>query len=123
MSQKEIAVSFLKMAASGEVKTAYERFVAPHMIHHNQYFNGDRQSLMVAMEEAHLKSPNRSIEIKRVITEGDLVVTHSLVTRQNPRDPRIAVVHIFRFEKDYIAELWDLGQPILADSPNQNGLF
>lgn len=123
MSKKEIAVSFLKMAATGDVRAAYERFVAPQMIHHNQYFRGDRQSLMEAMEEAHRKSPNRSIDIKRVITEDNIVVTHSLVTRQNLQESQIAVVHIFRFDHDRIVELWDLGQQIIADSPNQYGLF
>ena len=34
-----------------------------------------------------------------------------------------AVVHIFRFEQDRVVELWDLGQPISKDSPNENGLF
>tara|TARA_R110000796_G_scaffold88850_3_gene191833 strand:+ start:43799 stop:43912 length:114 start_codon:yes stop_codon:yes gene_type:complete len=35
----------------------------------------------------------------------------------------IAVVHIFRFKKERIIELWDLGQVISKDSPNENGLF
>jgi predicted SnoaL-like aldol condensation-catalyzing enzyme len=55
--------------------------------------------------------------------DGDTVITHSLVTRQDPQAPDIAVVHIFRFEHDRIAELWDLGQPISKDSPNENGMF
>ena len=50
-------------------------------------------------------------------------MTHSLVTRQDAKAPKIAVVHIFRFEQDRVAELWDLGQPIAADSPNENGMF
>jgi hypothetical protein len=44
------------------------------------------------------------------------------VTREDPEAPGIAVVHIFRFEQDRVAELWDLGQPILKQSPN-DGLF
>lgn len=34
-----------------------------------------------------------------------------------------ALVHIFRFEDDRIVELWDLGQPVPEDSPNENGMF
>jgi predicted SnoaL-like aldol condensation-catalyzing enzyme len=78
MSQKEMAASFLKMAGGGDVKAAYEKFIAPDFIHHNQYFKGDRQSLMNAMEEAHKKSPNKSIDVKQVLEDGDFVITHLL---------------------------------------------
>lgn len=123
MSKKEIAISFLKMAGSGDVKTAYEKFIAPDFIHHNQYFKGDRQSLMAAMEEASKVSPNKSIEIKHAYEDGNTVITHSLVTRQNPNEPDITVIHIFRFENDRVVELWDVGQAILKDLPNENGVF
>jgi predicted SnoaL-like aldol condensation-catalyzing enzyme len=123
MSPKEMAVSFLKMAGGGKVREAYEQFIAPDFIHHNQYFKGDRESLMLAMEEASRKSPNKSIDIKHVYDAGDTVITHSHVIRQDPADPGIAVVHIFRFKNGRVAELWDLGQPMMKDSPNENGMF
>ncbi len=123
MSPKEIAASFLKLAGTGNVREAYERFVAPEFIHHNQYFPGDRESLMNAMQEAHQKSPNKTIEVRKTYQDGDVVITQSLVTRQDPAEPGIAVVHIFRFKNDRIVELWDIGQPVLKDSPNKNGIF
>lgn len=123
MTKKEIAITFLKMAAMGEVQKAYAQFIAPHFIHHNQYFKGDRRSLMQAMEEASKSTPNKSINIKHVYEDIDTVITHSHVLRQTPDDPGIAVIHIFRFENDRIVELWDLGQPIEKDHPNENGLF
>ncbi|MEW6055493.1 MAG: nuclear transport factor 2 family protein [Bdellovibrionota bacterium] len=123
MTKKEMATSFLRMAASGQVKDAYEKFIAPTFIHHNQYFKGDRESLRAAMIEAHQVSPNRSLEVKQIFEDGDTVVTHSLVVRNNPDQPSVAVVHIFRFEDDRVVELWDLGQEIMKDSPNENGPF
>jgi len=120
---KEAATSFLKMAGTGKVKEAYDQYVAPSFVHHNQYFKGDRQSLLTAMQEASKTAPNKSIEIKHVYEDGDTVITHSLVTRQDADAPHIAVVHIFRFDQDRVAELWDLGQPISPDSPNENGMF
>jgi len=39
---KDRAVRFLKMAASGEVREAYARFVGPGFRHHNPFFE-DRQ--------------------------------------------------------------------------------
>ena len=123
MSHKEMAASFLKMAGAGDVKAAYEKFIAPDFIHHNQYFKGDRQSLMNAMEEAHKKSPNKSIDVKQVLEDGDFVITHSLVARSDPAQAPIAVVHIFRFKHDRVVELWDLGQELVRDSPSENGPF
>lgn len=49
-------------------------------------------------------------------------MVHSLV-KQNPEDLGRAVVHIFRFQDNKIVELWDIGQPIPEDSPNENGMF
>lgn len=123
MSQKEAAVTFLKMAAMGDVRSAYEKFIAPRFIHHNQYFKGDRESLLQAMEEAHRVSPNKSIEVKHVYEDGNSVITHSLVTRKNPSEQDVMVVHIFRFENGKMAELWDVGQLLEKESPNENGPF
>lgn len=120
MDKKTIAQSFLQLAGLGEVKKAFEKHVAPDFTHHNQYFKGNRSALLDAMEEAHKTSPNKAIEIKQCFLDGDNVVTHSLVTKM---DMDIAVVHIFKFENNKIVELWDLGQIIDKNSPNENGLF
>ena len=120
---KESATTFLKMASSGRVQEAYDQFVAPSFIHHNQYFAGDRQSLLDGMAEASRTAPNRAIDIKHVYEDGDVVITHSHVSRQDSDAPEVAVVHIFRFEHDRIVELWDLGQVISKDSPNRYGMF
>lgn len=124
MSQhNEAAKSFLKMAGGGKVQEAYDQYVAPSFIHHNQYFKGDRQSLLTAMQEASKSHPNKSIEIHHIYEDGNTVITHSLVIPHDAKSPNIAVVHIFRFEDGRIVELWDLGQSISKDSPNENGMF
>jgi predicted SnoaL-like aldol condensation-catalyzing enzyme len=123
MNRKESAVSFLKMAGTGNTGEAYAKFIAPDFIHHNQYFKGDRQSLESAMAEAHLKSPNKLIDVKRVFEDGDFVVTHARVVRGDQKEPDIAVVHIFRFQGDKVVELWDVGQLLIPNSPNENGAF
>lgn len=120
MSIKENAKSFLTLAGTGKVMEAFEKFAAPHFIHHNQYFKGDMASLKQAMKEDHQTNPNKSIDVKHIYQDGHTVVTHALVEKQ---EIKIAVVHIFKFEGDKIAELWDLGQVIAKDSPNENGLF
>src|SRR5262245_37580182 len=118
MTNKMSATSFLEMAGAGNVRAAYDRFVGPDFIHQNHSINGDRQSLMIAMEIAAKTHPNKAIDIKHIYEDGNVVITHSLVTRQDPDAPGIAVVHIFRFSDGRIAELWDVGQEISKDSPN-----
>jgi predicted SnoaL-like aldol condensation-catalyzing enzyme len=105
----------------GRVREAYDSFVAPHFRHHNPYFAGDAKSLAAGMEAAHRTRPNAAIEIQRTIEEGDLVAVHSRVRRSSGEE--IAVVHVFRFEDDKVAELWDIGAPVPTDSPNQYGMF
>ncbi|MBY0085733.1 nuclear transport factor 2 family protein [Brevibacillus sp. M2.1A] len=121
-SLKENAVSFLQLVASGKVREAYQRYTSPNFRHHNPFFRGDAHSLMLAMEENAAKNPHKILEVKRAIEEGDIVAVHSHV-KQNQEDLGGAVVHIFRFHNDQIVELWDVGQPIPADSPNENGMF
>jgi predicted SnoaL-like aldol condensation-catalyzing enzyme len=74
------------------------------------------------MEENAHRNPDKVLEVKRVIAEGEFVVTHSHV-KQKPGDLGAAVVHIFRFEKGRIVEFWDLGQPLPEESPNIHGMF
>lgn len=121
-SRKDQAESFLRLAASGQVRDAYQRHVGPGFRHHNPYFPGDADSLRRAMEENATQNPDKSLDVKLVLEDGDLVAVLSHV-KQDPDDRGGAVVHIFRFEEDRIVELWDVGQEIPEDSPNENGMF
>jgi predicted SnoaL-like aldol condensation-catalyzing enzyme len=122
VSLKEKAVSFLQLVASGKVEEAYDRYVSSDFCHHNPYFRGDTESLKAAMKENAAKTPNKTIEVKHAIEEGQMVVVHSHI-KQNPEELGAAVVHIFRFHDERIVELWDLGQPVPESSPNKNGMF
>jgi len=121
-SKKESAVSFLRQVASGKVREAYDAFVAPHFRHHNAYFRGDAESLRTGMEENAAGFPNKTFEVQRALEDGDLVAVHSRL-RLKPDMPEIAAVHIVRFEGGRIVEMWDVGQQVPAESPNENGMF
>lgn len=121
-SQKEKAISFLKLVASGKVREAFQSYISPDFRHHNPFFSGDADSLLVAMEENAMQTPNKNLEVKLAMQEDDKVVIYSHI-QQHPEDSGGAVVHIFRFQTGQIVEMWDIGQPIPEDSPNKNGMF
>src|SRR6478752_1740581 len=95
-SLKETAMDFLRLASSGDVRRAYDLYVARDFKHHNPYFKGDRESLMKGMEDSAKSSPNKEFKIFRALQDGDLVAVHSRVIQEFSQAP-ISVVHIFRF--------------------------
>ena len=121
-SHADIATSFLRMCARGEVREAYDRYVSHDFVHHNAWFAGDRESLLRAMEESAAKEPNKSFEVRQVIDGGDKVAVLSHLKRAEA-NLEYAVVHIARIVDGKIVELWDLGQEIPKDSPNELGMF
>jgi predicted SnoaL-like aldol condensation-catalyzing enzyme len=66
--------------------------------------------------------PQLNVEIKRTVAEGDLVVTHSLITT-SPEDRGTAAVDIFGLENGKIVEHWDVLQPVPETSENDNTMF
>ncbi len=122
IDHKEAAASFLRLASSGKVKEAYRQYVDASFRHHNPYFPGNAAALSAAMVENAAQFPQKAIEIKHVLADGDLVAVHAHV-RLQPGDLGVATIHIFRFEGDRIVELWDVGQAVPESSPNKNGMF
>ena len=122
MNHKERAISFLRLASSGNVREAYERYVHQDFRHHNPYVPGDRASLLAGMEENAATFPQKDFEALRALEDGDLVAVHGRV-RLKPSSPWIVLIHIYRFQDNQIIEEWEAGQEVPQDSPNQNGAF
>ena len=122
MNKKDMAVSFLRLASSGNVREAYNTYIHPQFRHHNPYFPGDRASLLAGMEENAVNFPHKEYEAVRALEDRDLVAVHGRV-RLTPSSPWMALIHIFRFEDNQIIEDWEAGQEVPKDSPNQNGVF
>jgi len=120
MTNKERAIDFIQTCALVDPKKAFEKYAHPNFKHHNQYFKGDGPTLMNAMIEADKAHPNKAFNIKQTFETEDRVAIFSQVIKEAME---IAVVHIMRFENGKIIEMWDLGQVIDKDSPNENGIF
>ena len=121
-AQVAAATDFLQLVCNGQVPQAYERHVAPGFRHHNPWFRGDAASLRDGMAQNAAQFPEKRIEFRMTLEDGDHVVVLSRM-QHAPDRPAYALVHVFRFEGDRIAELWDVAQEIPAQSPNENGMF
>lgn len=119
---KQAAVDFLQLIVAGKVDDAYQKYVDMRGKHHNPYFPAGFPALKLAMIENQTQFPNKQIILKHVLGDGDLVAVHSHIIPA-PGQAGISAVHIFRFAGEKILELWDNGQPVQADSPNQDGVF
>jgi len=122
MTRKEIANEFLRLAASGNVQEAYDKYVHIDFFHHNPYFPGDRQSLLKGMEDSAKEMPNKKYRTVQTLEDGDLVAVHGRITLK-PEMPEVALMHILRFEGDKIIEEWEAAQEVPKDMPNNNGMF
>lgn len=120
MDLKNIASDFLQLVIAGKIDEAYEKYVDMKGKHHNIYFPSGFSTLKDAMKENHEQFPDKVFEIKNIIAENNLVTTHSHLYLG---EKQIAVVHVFRFEKDKIIEMWDVGQEIPKEHPNKDGAF
>lgn len=120
-THKDTVLAFLKQVVSGRIREAYDAYIHPDFRHHNVYYKGDRESLMQGMEESHIKFPTKKFDVKKVIEDGDTIATFSSISLTGLRE--ISVVHIFRFQDGKIIEMWDTGQEIPEDCPNENGAF
>lgn len=121
-TKKEMALDFLRLAAKGDSKEAFRLYMSPDFKHHNVYFPGDAETILLAMAESAIQNPDKIFEVQRALEDGNLVAVHSHV-RQSPEEPGYAVIHIFRFEANKIAEMWDFGQAVPEDMINENGMF
>lgn len=121
-AQKESALDFLQLVVSGQIDEAYDSYVNINGKHHNVYYSADFTSLKKGMIENHTQFPTKRLMVKNVLSDGNLVAVHSNIVLK-PGDPGVAVVHIFRFERGKIVEMWDVGQSIPMESPNRLGAF
>lgn len=79
-------------------------------------------ALKKAMIEDEARNPHKKLIVQHALADGDMVAVHSHLMI-SPDEPGMTVVHLFRFEGEKIAEMWDIGAALPADSPNADGAF
>jgi predicted SnoaL-like aldol condensation-catalyzing enzyme len=121
-NKKTVVAFFTRAYNDHEPADVVAKYVGSQYTQHNPDTPDGAAAFVESTKQWIAKYPNISVEIKRVIAEGDLVVTHDLV-RPAPKDRGVAGIHIFRLEKGKIVEHWDARQPVPEKAANENTMF
>src|SRR4051794_9763620 len=120
---KALVIAFYDLAANKRKPAeAVKLYTDGRYIQHNPYAADGAEAFVKFFTDFGAKNPDASITFKRVIAEGDLVVTHGH-WKKSKDDRGSAVADIFRISNGKIAEHWDVIQPIPEKSANPNTMF
>ena len=123
-----VVLAFLDMVFNRhDVETAFKLYVGTEYRQHNPTVADGRAGAIQGLTRVtHETYPELRQEVKRTISQGDLVAIHSRYLR-NAADRSsgggIAVVDMFRLEHGRIVEHWDVRQDIPETSANDNSMF
>ncbi|MDT0570290.1 ester cyclase [Streptomyces sp. DSM 3412] len=120
--QKSVAVQVLKgVFEEGDTKIV-DRYVRSDYIQHNPQAPDGKEPLKNLALTFPQQFPDAKYDVKRVISEGDLVVVHSNLVF-TPGTRGWAVFDIFRFQGGKLGEHWDTGQEVPETTVNGNDMF
>lgn len=120
--QKAVVVQVMRGVFERGDTSVVDRFVRPDYIQHSPLAPDGAEALKAFGAAFRGQYPDARFDIRRVISEGDLVLVHSHVVL-TPGTRGIAVFDIFRFRGGRIAEHWDVVQDVPATTANGNDMF
>jgi predicted SnoaL-like aldol condensation-catalyzing enzyme len=122
-TNKQTVVAYYNLAFNDkQPEEAVAKYIGDRYIQHNPQAADGPEAFIGFVRGLAQQFPEASLEIKRVIAEGDLVVTHSLL-KMAPDDRGMAVADIFRLEDGKVVEHWDVLQPVPETAANDNTMF
>ena len=101
---------------------AVEKYGGSHYIQHNPQVPDGFEAFIQFVEGFTTQFPQLSLDIKRAVVEGDMVVTHGLI-KTSPEDRGTAAADFLRLEDGKIVEHWDVMQPVPESAANDNTMF
>jgi len=122
-TNKQTVIAYYNMAFNERKPAeAAEKYGGPHYIQHNPQAPDGFEAFVQFVEGFVEQFPEMSLEIKRAVAEGDMVVTHSLL-KTSPEDRGTAAADFFRLEDGKVVEHWDVLQPVPESAANEHPMF
>lgn len=119
---KRVVVDYYTTAFAGNPDKAITDHLGDRYIQHNPLAADGPEAFKGFVTWVRGEYPNLTLDIKRVIAEGDIVVTHSHLVLE-PGTPGRALADLFRLEDGKVVEHWDVIQEIPETAANPNGMF
>jgi len=120
--QKAVAITVVKRVFERGDTAVVDRFVRPDYIQHNPTAADGSAGLKGLAASIHQQFPEARYNVKRAVSEGDLVLLHSNVVLV-PGTKGASVIDIFRFQGGRIAEHWDVIQNVPDTTASGNDMF
>ena len=122
-TNKQTVLAYYNMAFNERKPAeAAKKYGAAHYIQHNPQAPDGFEAFVHFVEGFAEHFPEMSLEIKRAVAEGDMVVTHSLI-KTSPEDRGTAAADFFRLEEGKVVEHWDVLQPVPESAANDHPMF
>ncbi|MFT7869505.1 MULTISPECIES: nuclear transport factor 2 family protein [Amycolatopsis] len=120
---KEVVLGFLRVAfAEKRPVDAFAEFVGDGYVQHNPHAPAGAEESARYLAGFVGRFPELRLDVRRVIAEGDLVFTHSLL-RLMPGSRGSAIADVMRVREGRIVEHWDVVQEVPEVTVSGNGMI
>lgn len=119
---KKTVIAFYETAFAGNPEQAVADHVGDRYLQHNPQAQDGTDAFIGFVHYLRGGYPQLRLDIKRVLGDGDLVVTHAQLVL-NPEEPGRALADFWRLADGKIVEHWDVVQDVPSSSANDNGMF
>ncbi len=106
-----------------DLDTASRECFAETYIQHTPWLPDGKEAVLELFAKRIAENPDKTIDIKRMAADGDLVWIH-LHSKRAPNDTLgNAVINIFRMQDGKFVEHWNVVQPVPEEPANDNTMF